>query len=340
MTPVIRWVVSTRFSAALLCLLLLPVPAVAEEGRPPIIDMHLHAIPIDFQGPPPQTVCAPYAVFPAWDPATSYPQTFATASERPGCERPQVSPMTAEAVMRRSLAIMEELNIIGLTSGPPEMVDTWREAAPNRIIPGLLFNLGEQAPSPELIRRLHEQDRVAVLGEVTIQYQGIEPDDSRFEPYLAMAEAADLPVAIHIGTGPPGAPYLGFDEYRARMHSPLSLEEPLKRHPGLRVFVAHAGWPMLDDTLALMYAHPQVYVGVGVISWILPRAGFHRYLRALVESGFGNRVMFGSDQMIWPETIRLAVEAIESAEFLSAEQKRDILYNNAARFLRLSPAED
>jgi len=31
----------------------------------------------------------------------------------------------------------------------------------------------------------------------------------------------------------------------------------------------------------------------------------------------------------------MAVEAIESADFLTGEQKRDILYNNAARFLRL-----
>jgi hypothetical protein len=41
--------------------------------------------------------------------------------------------------------------------------------------------------------------------------------------------------------------------------------------------------------------------------------------------------------MIWPETLGVAIEAIESATFLSAEQKRDILYNNAARFLRLTP---
>jgi len=45
--------------------------------------------------------------------------------------------------------------------------------------------------------------------------------------------------------------------------------------------------------------------------------------------------MFGSDQMIWPDTIRIAIETIESADFLSADQKRDIFYNNAARFLRL-----
>jgi predicted TIM-barrel fold metal-dependent hydrolase len=47
--------------------------------------------------------------------------------------------------------------------------------------------------------------------------------------------------------------------------------------------------------------------------------------------------MFGSDQIIWPETMRVAIEAIESATFLTAEQKRDIFYNNAARFLRLTP---
>ena len=56
----------------------------------------------------------------------------------------------------------------------------------------------------------------------------------------------------------------------------------------------------------------------------------------LVDAGFQKRIMFGSDQMIWPETIRIAIETVEDAEFLSSEQKRDIFYNNAARFLRLS----
>jgi uncharacterized protein len=43
--------------------------------------------------------------------------------------------------------------------------------------------------------------------------------------------------------------------------------------------------------------------------------------------------------MTWPDAIGLAVETIEQADFLSAEQKRDILYNNAARFLRLTPEQ-
>ena len=103
----------------------------------------------------------------------------------------------------------------------------------------------------------------------------------------------------------------------------------------LRLNLMQAGYPMLDDTLALLYAHPQVYVDGGIIVHTQPRPAFYRYLQVLVDAGFGNRIMFGSDQMIWPEAIERSVEVIEQAPFLSAEQKRDILYNNAARFLRL-----
>jgi predicted TIM-barrel fold metal-dependent hydrolase len=48
--------------------------------------------------------------------------------------------------------------------------------------------------------------------------------------------------------------------------------------------------------------------------------------------------MYGSDQMIWPEVIGETIEAIQDAEFLTESQKRDILYNNAAIFFRLSDA--
>jgi hypothetical protein len=43
--------------------------------------------------------------------------------------------------------------------------------------------------------------------------------------------------------------------------------------------------------------------------------------------------------MNWPETIEVGLEAINTADFLDTQQKRDILYNNAARFLRLSDEE-
>lgn len=128
-------------------------------------------------------------------------------------------------------------------------------------------------------------------------------------------------------------------KYRARLHSALVLEEALVRHPELRVYVMHAGWPMLDDMLALMWAYPRVHVDTGALCFALPRKEFYRYFRRIVEAGFGKRIMFGSDQMNWPGAIESCIDTIDSADFLSRDQKRDVLYNNAARFLRLSEEE-
>ena len=137
--------------------------------------------------------------------------------------------------------------------------------------------------------------------------------------------------------GPPGASSIGFPKIRPSHGDPLLLEEVLVRHPRLRLYIMHAGWPLLDRTIALLYAYPQVYLDVAVINWTQPRAEFHRYLRSLVEAGYGKRIMFGSDQMVWPEAIDMSVAAIQSADYLTAEQRGDIFFHNAARFLRLEP---
>ena len=97
----------------------------------------------------------------------------------------------------------------------------------------------------------------------------------------------------------------------------------------------NTGFPYLGEMIAMMYQYPQLYGDLSTITWVIPRAAFYDYLEALVRAGLGKRLMVGSDQMRWPEMIGRAIEAIEEADFLAAEQKRDILYNNAARFLRL-----
>jgi len=311
-----------------------------QDRRLPIIDMHLHALAATDQGPPPLAICTGGTPAFAHDPGSPWPETFMHVLKNPPCPDPVWSPRTDEELMRRTLEILEARNVIAVTSGSLDLLHRWKQAAPERILSAYRFNLRrDSVVSPDSLRRALSTGQFVALAEVTNQYAGIASDDAAFDPYLAVAEELDIPVGIHIGTGPPGAPYLGFRGYRARLHSPLTLEEALLRHPRLRVWIMHAGWPMLDDLLALLWTHPQVYVDVGVIVFALPRTEFYRYLRTIVEAGFGSRVMFGSDQMVWPETIERGIRTIEEAPFLSMEQKRDILYNNAARFLRLSEAE-
>ena len=99
----------------------------------------------------------------------------------------------------------------------------------------------------------------------------------------------------------------------------------------------HAGWPMADEVLAILWHNPNVYVELGHLQIAISRAEYNYYLKRLVDAGFGERVMFGSDVSL--ETFGQGIQAIFDAEFLTENQRRDILYNNAARFLRLTDKE-
>lgn len=308
-----RRYVSLLAPAFLLCAVVFPLSAVAqvgvESGRPPIIDMHLHAFRLDDGKPLPP------------NPATGQPSASRTSAE----------------VRDSSLAALKRYNIVkAVVSGPPDMVDQWHEAAPDKIIVGV--HVDEANPLPDLtkLRAEIQAGRVQVLGELALQYIGMAPNDPRLEPYFALAEELDIPVGIHTGIGPPGTPYDPCCPlFRVALGNPILVEEVLIRHPRLRIYLMHGGAPYLQETKAILSVYPQVYVDLATINWILPREEFHGYLRELMRAGFGKRLLFGSDQMVWPEAIGMAMEGIESATFLTEEEKRDIFYNNAVRFLRL-----
>jgi len=194
--------------------------------------------------------------------------------------------------------------------------------------------------SVEELRDKYGEGKLDVIGEVAPNYEGILPTDERLAKYFDLANELSIPIAYHMYPGgPPGGAYFAYPKTRAFQGKPLQLEEILFSRPNMKLYIMHAGWPYLEDMKALMYAHPQVYVDLGVISWGIPQKEFHNFLKGLVEAGFEDRIMFGSDQMVWVETIDEAIEAVNSAEFLLLDQKADIFYNNAARFLNLSEKE-
>ncbi len=292
---------------------------------PPVIDVHLHAMPPDAFGPPPADICIGNAQFvPSSNPA----------KPEPVCSNPVHAPKTAQEMTDATVAALEQFNVVGIASGDPAMVSRFKSAAPKRIISGLMFG-SPQDMSVDSMRALYKRGGFAVFAEVVTQYAGIAPNDSVMEPYWALAEELGFPVGIHMGLGPPGAPYIGDPRYRGRLSNPLLLEDVLVKHPKLRLYVMHAGWPQLDEMINLLYVHPQVYVDVAVIDYFLPRAEFYTYLKRLVEAGFGTRIMYGSDNMLWPQAIGESIRAIQNAPFLSEKQKRDILYNNAVRFFKM-----
>lgn len=311
--------------------------------------MHLHAETLrefvgDIQdgnvGPP--RVCAgnQSIIFPGLDPRQ--PLTIEKAQD---CETRLVAPPTDEELLRQTFEMLERYNIWAVTSGSLENVNNWRTKAPERIIPAIDFESGHDEQGRAIywevaeLRRMFADGKFKIFAEVGPQYHGLSPAGDSLDPYFGLAEELNIPVGLHMGEGPAGGPHVGYPHYRAALGRPLLLEEVLIRHPKLRLYVMHFGSPLVEEMIALLYSHPQVYVDVAQNNWGFPRKHFHDQLRRLVEAGFAKRILFGSDQMVWPQTIEIAIDSIESAEFLTPEQKRDIFYNNAARFLGLSEEE-
>jgi len=181
-------------------LILLAAISASAQKPPPVLDMHLHASAADANGPPPLALCVPVLEHATRDPRRPWGDIFIEWQKKPPCPDPVWSPRTDEALMKGTIAVLERRNVIGVLSGTPDLVERWREAAPDRFIPGLQFRFGRDGLSPDALRRLYREGRFSVFAEVTNQYVGIAPGDPRFEPYLAVAEELDIPVGIHIGT--------------------------------------------------------------------------------------------------------------------------------------------
>ncbi len=285
------------------------------QASDPIIDMHMHARTSALRtdsGEPAAPPCLPEGCVP-------FPTIVRSDSD----------------VMRLALEAMDRNNIVlgVVTDANLARVYEWAEARPGQFLAGVAVFDPQRADTTEL-RIEFEAGRLQVMGEIATQYQGYPPDDPANEPLFALAEELGVPTLIHtegIAGGSGGSPF------RIGHGHPERLQEVLVRHPDLRLWLENAAYPFLDEVIALMYRYPQVYADISTITWIIPRAEFWRYLEALVNAGLGNRLMWGSDQMNWPGAIDKGLEAVLEAPFLTEPQKRDILYNNAVRFLRLDP---
>jgi len=302
---------------------------------PPVLDVHVHAMDANFPGIEP--MCPNTSKFTASDPKGKE-APFGWVKEP--CT-PALYPSASGEYMKDVLAEMERLNVTAVVFGDPKSVEKWKDAAPKRVIPGTSFSNGlapGQRVAIEELRKSFTTDGFKVMGEIGLQYEGLSPSDPSVDQYFALAEDLDVPVAIHMGTGGSGRANVIMPKFRGSMGDPLLLEGLLAKHPKLRVQVMHAGYPMIDNMLTLLQANSHVYVDVAGLIWSYPLKEVNRYIERLVEAGFEDRVMFGTDQLIWPKLMAYSISIIQNADYLTTEQKRDILYNNAARFLRLDMA--
>lgn len=322
-----------KFLTLITTVLFLPVILAAQVTAPkkastlPIIDVHVHAMKVN----PGMPALCPWFLkdMPGSDPA-SPPPSFLAA----GCAIPLRAAQSDKEMQDSVMATMKRLNMTMVVYGDAGIIRKWKKVGGDRIIPGI----GISSPADMSVAAFTDSlssGFYKVMGEVAPQYQGLSPSDMSLDGYFGAAEKLNIPVGIHLGTGGNGMANITSPKYRAALGNPLLLEDMLARHPKLKVWVMHAGYPMVDEMIALMGANAYVYVDMAGMIWSYPQAEINDYLKRLVQAGFGKRIMYGTDLLIWPKLIETSISLIENADYLSYDQKRDILFNNAVRFFRL-----
>lgn len=201
---------------------------------------------------------------------------------------------------------------------------------PNGKVPYSLqqcFEGGNEWPDVNWIEQQIKDKKIDFIGEVLTQYHGISSSDSLMYPYYALAEKYNLPVGIHTGSAGPDH---GCPNFKEEMGNPLLLKKTLIKFPKLKVWLMHGGAPFVEECIEMMKTYPGLYADISVLNNpnIIPAKDFASIMKAFIDAGLENRLMFGSDNT----DIKTCVNSVEQLSFLTAIQKRKIFYLNASSF--------
>ncbi|MFW9834898.1 MAG: amidohydrolase family protein [Candidatus Thorarchaeota archaeon] len=170
---------------------------------------------------------------------------------------------------------------------------------------------------------------------------GFYPDDKQFDPYYRLCIDLDIPIVIHQGF----TPRFKYVKY-AR---PVNVDRIAADFPGLKIVLAHVGYPWQDETLMIAAKNPNVSFDISgwQISAASVPAKFHQMIAdAKMLRLFPNRVIFGSDFPLfehimplkkWTEFVKelqLPSELIDKGyKQVREDEIEKVMWKNAARII-------
>src|SRR5215203_2500432 len=238
--------------------------------------------------------------------------------------------------LSQTIEKMNKHNIrYAVISGTIESLEKYTKAD-KRFIPGYQDFQDTLIPINQFEEYI-KNGKIKVFGEVMAVYKGKKLTDSLYQPYLRICEKYGVPVAFHSGGSFPNAQNLGWPKYRITLGDPFLIEDVLVKYPKLKLYLMHAGENFYENTLRMMDGYPNLYVDLGVEMWLHPMTKdfARKFLKSAKEYGVIDRVMFGSDQMVWPEAITSSIKFLNDLDFLTKEEKEMIFYKNAKNFLAI-----
>lgn len=203
------------------------------------------------------------------------------------------------------------------------------------IIPG--YYTSEPPTDTIEFKKKIESGAIQLFGEIGAVYGGFTLSDPAFDPFLKICERYEIPVGVHTGGSGMDITYQCCPNFRLKYGDPYTVEDVLAKYPKLKIYLMHAGEAFYEHALRLMTQYSQVYVDLGVILWVAeqPMDYAEAFLRKAKRYKLIDRVLYGSDQMVWPHAIEKSINTLNSYDFLTYQDKEKIFYLNAKTFLKL-----
>jgi uncharacterized protein len=170
------------------------------------------------------------------------------------------------------------------------------------------------------VRRALEQG--ARVFKCHLQVGDFDPNDSLLDAAWGLMAEAGVPVVTHCGSGPvPG-----------RFTGPGPVAALLRRHPRLRLVIAHLGMPEYAEFLDLAERYPAVLLDTTMAFTPFIEDAGDRFPAAELPRlrDLGDRILLGTDFPNIPYTYADALEALERPA-LGPAWLRAVCYDNAAR---------
>lgn len=160
-----------------------------------------------------------------------------------------------------------------------------------------------------------------------VQVGGYDPTDPLLRAVWGALADARVPVVVHCGNGPIPGRHTGVEP----------MAEVLRRHPRLRLVVAHAGMPEYAAFAELAERHPDVHLDTTMLGTPFTEA-MHPMPPDLPRrlADLGAQVLLGSDFPNIPYPYAVQVEALVGLG-LGDDWLRAVLWSNGVRLLGLDP---
>lgn len=168
----------------------------------------------------------------------------------------------------------------------------------------------------------------------------LDPDDRLYYPFYEKSAELDVPVQVRVGAA--------LARFHKSVGHPISLETVARDFPELTIVASHTGWPWVEEMIAVMNVHPNVYVTTSchypLTDWANPVSGLRpmpKWDDALIRfanSGWvsdGSRgedkVLMGTDFPEWEFSTMIE----EAREVLTPSAFEKVCGRNAARVYKL-----